>query len=329
MSIKDVAQRAGVSWKTVSNVVNNRPVVRPETRARVERAIEELGYVPNHIGRELRGGPTHTLALVVPGLTNPYFARLAERMQTAARQRGRTVSVEVSLGSAETERAHVRGRTARPVDAVIISPSALDPAELLGRTGGPRVVLLGEAIPAAPNARHVAIDNVGSAVDVVRHLVTKGRQRLLFLGADTAVRSTGVDRLAGFHAACRFAGLTEDPTLIRTAAHWTREEGRREIAAALADGVQFDAVVAGNDLLAIGAIAALTEHALTVPGDVAVAGWDDIEEAAWTRPSLTTVAPDLDALVEAALDAALDADASDAGGQVVIEHRLVVRDSTH
>src|SRR5699024_2704465 len=81
VSIKDVAQHAGVSWKTVSNVVNERPVVRAETRARVEQAIAELGYVPNRAGRELRGGFTGALALVVPELQNPYFARLAERMQ--------------------------------------------------------------------------------------------------------------------------------------------------------------------------------------------------------------------------------------------------------
>ena len=142
VSIKDVAQHAGVSWKTVSNVVNERPVVRAETRARVEAAIEELGYVPNHVGRDLRGGPTRTIALVVPELQNPYFARLAELMQVAARERGYTVSVEVSLGIAATERAHVRGQTPRPVDAVIISPAALVPADLLA-AGGPRVVLLG------------------------------------------------------------------------------------------------------------------------------------------------------------------------------------------
>src|SRR5699024_2991955 len=163
-------------------------VVREETRDRVLRAIQELGYVPNHVGRDLRGGPTRTIALVVPALQNPYFARLTEGMQVAARERGYTVSVEVSLGIAETERA----------------PELFVP-------WGPRVVLLCEMLPAGPEVSHVAIDNVASAADVVRLLVGHGRRRLLFLGAEGSLRSTGTDRLAGFRAATRFAGLDADP----------------------------------------------------------------------------------------------------------------------
>ncbi|MGP9538676.1 LacI family DNA-binding transcriptional regulator [Brachybacterium sp. AOP43-C2-M15] len=329
VSIKDVAQRAGVSWKTVSNVVNDRPVVRAETRARVERAIEELGYVPNHVGRELRGGPTRTIALVVPELQNPYFARLAELMQVAARDRGYTVSVEVSLGVAATERAHVRGLTPRPVDAVIISPAALTPPDLLD-AGGPRVVLLGEMLPAAPEVSHVAIDNVASAADVVRHLVAQGRRRLLFLGGDGAVRSTATDRLAGFRAALRFADLGIDPDRVRTVTDWSREAGRAEMRAVIGAGIEVDAVVAGNDLLALGALAALAEHGLEVPSQVAVVGWDDIPEAAWSTPALTSVAPDLDALISAALDAALaeSGGGAVAGAETVVGHRLVERGST-
>lgn len=329
VSIKDVAQRAGVSWKTVSNVVNDRPVVRPETRARVEAAIAELGYVPNHVGRDLRGGPTRTLALVLPELQNPYFARLAELMQVAARERGYTVSVEVTLGSAEVERAHVRGLVPRPVDAVIISPAALAPADLQAGIG-PRVVLLGEMLPASKEVSHVAIDNIASATDVVRHLVDQGRRRLLFLGVDGALRSTATDRLAGYRAALRFADLPADPDLIRTVGSWHREAGRRETEAVLEAGIGFDAVVAGNDLLALGAMAALHDRGLRVPEDVAVAGWDDIPEAAWSRPGLTTIAPDLDALIAAALDAALaeSGNPSAAGAETVVGHRLLVRGSS-
>ena len=326
VSIKDVAQRAGVSWKTVSNVVNERPVVRPETRERVQRAIEELGYVPNALGRDLRGGPTRTLSLVVPELQNPYFARLAEKMQAAARERGWTVSVEVSLHSAETELAHVRGLVRRPVDAVVISPSALDPTVLLHRETGPRLVLLGEQLPASPEVTHVVIDNAGSAADVVRHLVAEGRRRLLFLGADAAVRSTGTDRVAGFRAAVRFADLPTDQELQREAPGWTREAGHDALLAALDEGVAFDAVVAGNDLLALGAMSAVLSRGRRVPEDVAVVGWDDIAEAAWPRPPLTSIAPDLDALVDAALEAALAEDG--AGGERVVPHRLVVRGSS-
>ncbi|MGY5764089.1 LacI family DNA-binding transcriptional regulator [Brachybacterium sp. DNPG3] len=330
VSIKDVALRAGVSWKTVSNVVNERPVVKEATRERVLAAIAELGYVPNHVGRELRGGPTRAIALVVPELQNPYFARLAERMQAAARARGVSVSVEVSLGSAETERAHVTGQTTRPVDAVVISPSALAPLELVHRESGPRVVLLGESVPGSADVVHVAIDNVASAADVVRLLVADGRRRLLFLGADDAVRSPNSLRLDGFRAASRFADLQQDPRMVRRTTLWTRESGRAEMLAVLDEGIEVDAVVAGNDLLAIGVMAALAERGIRVPEDVAVVGWDDLPESAWTHPPLTTVAPDLDTLIEAALDAALaDADAiAETAAERVVAHRLVVRGST-
>lgn len=328
VSIKDVAQHAGVSWKTVSNVVNDRPVVREETRRRVEQSIQELGYVPNRVGRDLRGGPTRTIALVVPELQNPYFARLAEMMQVAARERGYTVSVEVSLGDPEAERAHVRGLVPRPVDAVIISPTALAPADLLD-AGGPRVVLLGERLPAAAEVSHVAIDNVASAVDVVHHLVEQGRERLLFLGMDGAVRSTATDRLAGFRAALRFVGREVEPAMIREVAHWDRAAGRREMEAVLAAGLEVDAVVAGNDLLALGALGALLDRGIDVPGQVAVVGWDDIAEADWSRPALTTIAPDLESLIAAALDAALvEGGEESAGSEAVIAHRLVVRGSS-
>lgn len=333
VSIKDVAQRAGVSWKTVSNVVHDRPVVRPDTRERVLAAIEELGYVPNLAARDLRGGPTRTLSLVVPELSNPYFARLAERMQAAAREREHSVSVEVSLGSAAVERMHVLGQVPRPVDAVIISPAALSAADLVARRSGPRVVLLGERIPAAENVVHVAIDNIASAADVVRHLVDAGRSRLLFLGAERTPPSTGADRTIGLRAAIRFAGLDADPQLLRPVEHWNREGGRDAALAALDEGLEIDAVVAANDLLGIGALEALRSRGISVPEEVAVVGWDDIPDAAFAVPPLSSIAPDIDALVQAALDAAL-APEGDHGGEggpapeIVVPHRLLVRGSS-
>src|SRR5690606_485129 len=212
-------------------------------------------------------------SLVVPELQNPYFARLAEQMQSAARERDLSVSVEVSLGSAEVELRHVLGQVPRPVDAVVLSPSALGAADLVRRTAGPPVVLLGERIPAARGVAHVAIDNIASAADVVRHLVDRDRRRLLFLGAEATPPSTGADRTLGFRAASRFAGLEADPRLLRPTGGWDRASGAAAIREALDEQVPFDAVVAGNDLLAIGAMHALRERGLSVPQDVAVVGW--------------------------------------------------------
>ncbi|GAB2536058.1 LacI family DNA-binding transcriptional regulator [Brachybacterium huguangmaarense] len=332
VSIKDVAARAGVSWKTVSNVVNERPVVTPATRERVRAAIDELGYVPNHVARDLRGAATRTIALVLPELANPYFAQLAERVQQAARERGYTVSVELTLGDVEVERDQLRGRTRRPVDAVIISPMMLETAELASLDPPVPVVLLGESVRAGRNLFHVAIDNAASAVDVVRHLVDTGRRRPLFLGAQHGRRSTGTQRFEGFRAAARFAGLEQDEGLVVGAPTWDRATGHEVVARLLAQGARFDAVVAANDLLAIGALRALREAGARVPDDVAVVGWDAIPEGEFCVPPLTTVAPDLDALVSAALDAALGGAApvppEAEAHEVRIGHALVVRGSS-
>lgn len=305
VSIKDVAKAAGVSWKTVSNVVNDRPVVRPETRERVERAISELGYVPNTIGRELRGGPTHTIALVLPELSNPYFAQLAQMLHVAAKERGYTVSVELSLGRGEVERAHVRGRISRPVDAVVISPEALDPVEIRDRGDGPPLVLLGEHLLSAEGVTHVAVDNVEASADVVRHLVERGYRRPVFLGGEAEQRSAGTDRLAGFRAACRASGIASDPERIAHVGAWDMAEGRRAVLELVERGVAFDAISAANDQLAIGALAGLREVGLDVPGDVGVVGWDDTPGARHAHPALSSIAPDLDDLIAATLDAAI------------------------
>lgn len=331
VSIKDVAEHAGVSWKTVSNVVNERPVVRAETRERVQQAIAELGYVPNRVGRDLRGGPTRTLSLVVPVLQIPYFARLAELMHVAAEKRGYTVSVEVTLADAEVERAHVRGRVGRPVDAVIISPSGMDRAELLSRTDGPRVVLLGENLLGANDISHVAVDNVAAAADVVRHLADQGYRSPFFLGAESRMRSAGTDRLAGFRAASRIAGFEDAEERGIHVPDWTLQHGYDAVHELLAAGADVDAIVAGNDELAIGALAALRDAGRSVPHDVGVVGWDDTPVARFAAPPLSSIAPDMDTLVAAALDAALAPPEEIARGtyrECVVPHELVVRGSS-
>lgn len=327
--IKDVAERAGVSWKTVSNVVNERPVVRPETRARVLAAIDDLGYVPNPVGRALRRGTSQTIALVLPELRNPYFARLAERFEQEGLRRGRTVVIELTNHDAQLERRYLEGRGNRYADAVIISPTELVPSQVERPENAIPLVLLGERT-ADGHIPHVMIDNVAAGTDVMHHLISRGRQRIAFLGAPTGLgTSTGSRRYDGYRAALRFAGLDADPRLVRPGRDWDRDEGHRLTRDLLVSDTTVDALVCANDLLAIGALRALREHDLRIPEDVAVVGWDDIDEAAWASPPLTTVAPDLDALVTAALDVALGAGTGTTHRpECIVPHRLMVRESS-
>ncbi|MBM0259289.1 LacI family DNA-binding transcriptional regulator, partial [Micromonospora sp. 4G55] len=167
--LKDVAERAGVSVKTVSNVVNGYLHVRPDTRARVEEAIAELNYRPNLSARNLRKGRTGVIALAVPELDIPYFAELARHVVTAAAERGWTVLIDQTGGGAERERVAAAGIGDHMIDGLILSPLALTAEDLAGLDGTP-MVLLGERVDHGP-ADHVAIDNVAAAREITAHLV--------------------------------------------------------------------------------------------------------------------------------------------------------------
>lgn len=327
--IKDVAERAGVSWKTVSNVVNDRPVVRPETREKVLAAIEELGYIPNAAGRQLRQGSSRTVALVLPELRNPYFARLAQLFQLEGVRRGRVVSIELMDHDPGLERRYLEGSHARDFEAVVVSPTQLAVSQVRRGSNRAPLVLLGEraADGAVP---HVMIDNVASAIDIMKHLVDTGRRRIGFLGASSETgESTGSRRFDGYRIALRFAGIDTGDELVRPGRIWDRTEGFELATSLLTDGVSFDALVCANDLLAIGAAAALAKAGVSVPRDVALASWDDIDEARWATPPLTSVAPDMDQLVRTAFDAALADNPADVGGpEFTIGHKLVIRESS-
>lgn len=324
VGVKEVAERAGVSWKTVSNVMNNRPVVHPETRARVLQAVEDLGYTPNLIGRQLRQGSTKAIALVVPDLRNPYFGVLAETLEAAAKERGYTISIELSGGTLDLEQHYLHGWHGRLFDGLIFSPSVVTADAIAKRTDPTPMVLLGERIVSA-EVPHVAIDNVASSVDLVRHLIEGGRRRIGFLGADGSGEiSTGSQRFEGYRAALRFAGLPYSADLVATTGSWFRKEGYELGTKILTAAPDMDAIVCANDLLAVGALAAARQLGRRVPEDLALVGWDDIDEVRYTSPRLTSVAPDLDALAEAALASVL----GELGGEVVIPHRVVERESS-
>ncbi|MCT1709817.1 LacI family DNA-binding transcriptional regulator [Dermabacter hominis] len=344
-SIKDVAARAGVSWKTVSNVVNNRPVVKPATRDKVLAAIDELGYVPNESAREIRGKATRTVALVIPHLLNPYFARLAETFHNVAARAGYSVSIELTGEHADIERRYARGLAKRSFGALIMAPLLPETVRELAEHSPLPTVVLGEAVADHGSIHHVSIDNTASAVDVVRHITERGATRPLFLGAQEGVASTGAERLTGFRAACRFAGISPADQLLIHTTEWTRREGYAQVKALIsgsgsAKTLPFDAIVGGNDLLALGACEALREAGLSIGTDVLVTGWDDIPESAHATPPLTSVAPDLECLVSAALFAALgddsfakgaeaaEATALGSGSTFLVPHTLVTRAST-
>lgn len=328
--LKDVAALAEVSLKTVTNVVHERPNVREETRERVLAAIATLDYRPSLAGRQLRGLRSNILTLAVPRVDEPYLGALAHAVIDAATARGYTVLIDETGGRAAHEREAAEGYPGHGIDGVIFSPQALDPDHLAAVSNHTPLVLLGEQLTDSP-ADYVAIDNDGSAREVVRHLVRHGRRRIGFLGGQPR-RPTAVGELRrqGYLAQLAESGIAVRADGMVHAGQFTRAEGELLAQRLVAQAPQLDALLCASDLLAIGALRALRGLGVRVPDDVAVVGWDDVVEGRYGTPSLSTVAPDLAFLAEHALEALIRRIEGDRtpGRTVVVPHRLVVRESS-
>ncbi|WFE32302.1 LacI family DNA-binding transcriptional regulator [Micromonospora sp. WMMD975] len=327
--LKDVAERAGVSVKTVSNVVNGYQHVRAATRARVEEAIAELHYRPNLSARNLRTGRTGVIALAVPELDLPYFAELARHVVAAAAQHGWTVLIDQTSGGPEQERKAASGIGDHMIDGLILSPLALTADDLASLDGLP-MVLLGERVDHGP-ADHIMIDNVAAAREITAHLAGLGRRRIAAIGTQRTPEGASARlRLAGYAAALAEAGIEPDDRLVASAPAWHRADGAAAMRHLLTSGVRPDAVFCFNDTLALGALRALHEAGLRVPDDVAVAGFDDIEDGRFSIPTLSTVAPDKAHIACLAVELLADRLAADRDApprELVAPHRLALRES--
>ncbi|WP_435587933.1 LacI family DNA-binding transcriptional regulator [Micromonospora aurantiaca (nom. illeg.)] len=327
--LKDVAERAGVSVKTVSNVVNGYQHVRADTRARVEEAIAALNYRPNLSARNLRKGRTGVIALAVPELDIPYFAELARHVVTAAADHGWTVLIDQTGGRSEQERKAASGIGDHMIDGLILSPLALTADDLAALAGLP-MVLLGERVDHGL-ADHVMIDNVAAAREITAHLIGLGRRRIAAIGSQPTPEGASARlRLAGYTAALTEAGIAYDERLVAPAPAWHRADGAAAVRRLLTTGVRPDAVFCFNDTLALGALRALHEMGLRVPEDVAVAGFDDIEDGRFSIPTLTTVAPDKERIARLAVEllaGRLGPDRDAPPRELVAPHHVALRES--
>lgn len=304
--LRDVAEAAGVSIRTVSNVVNDYPHVKPEVRSRVQAAIEELGYRPNLAARQLRRGRTGMVALAVPDLQVPYFAELAGHVLREGERRGLTLLIEQTDGDKRRETVLASGPRSQFIDGLILSPLATTPEELPSGESAIPLVLLGERI-SDPRFDHVAIDNVAAARAATAHLAAGGRQRIAALGAAPRSSSAMADlRLHGYGDAMAAAGLPVDAALVVKTPWFTRRDGYEATLRLIDSGVGFDALFCFTDLLALGAIRALHQRNIRVPEDVAVVGIDDTEEGQFCVPSLSSISPDKRDIAHQALSLLLD-----------------------
>jgi DNA-binding LacI/PurR family transcriptional regulator len=328
----DVAKLAGVSAKTVSNYYNGYPYMREDTRRRIESAITELDYRMNVAARNLRSGRTGMIMLAIAELDQAYLAELAQSVIRVAEDFGLGVLVETTAGRRDREIEVLQGSRGRNVDGVIYEPLELGPEDVHRHHSGFPLVLMGERVLEG-SVDHVTMPNEAGSRAAVDHLVSIGRRHIALIGIDATDTARGPAlRRKGYLDALAAGGIEPRDSLLIGPGRWHRPEGAAAMDRLLDSGERIDAVFALNDALALGAMRAILRRGLRVPEDIAVVGFDDTEDARFSTPSLTTVAPGRDALARAAV-LALHRRITEPGyvpGQdrFVADFRLVVREST-
>lgn len=337
VTMRDVADAAGVSAMTVSNVLAGR-TVRSETRERVMQVVEETGYRVNVAARSLRQRRTGVVSLAVHELDSHYFGMLAARLTARLAQEGLRLVVEQTGASREGELAAISGSRVNAYDGLLLSASNLPAADVAALAGDLPVVMLGERQD-LHRFDHVEMANAAGAADAARLLLDRGCRRLAAVGlpepspASTdgspedafRLRAEGV---AAAVAACDGARVGFFDTTPHRAV-----EGRALATRALEEtvgGAAPDGFVCATDTLALGVLRGLADAGLRVPHDALVVGFDDVPDAETSIPSLTSVAPGHEEMVEAAARLLLRrmADRDAPPEHVVAAHRLVVREST-
>jgi DNA-binding LacI/PurR family transcriptional regulator len=327
--MRDVARVAGVSLMTVSRVVNREPGVQPETAAKVERAIRQLGYHRNDAARQLRrhSQPTQTIGLLVDDIANPFFATLARAVEDTARLHSCVVLIGSSNDSLAREREVISAFCARRVDGVILVPAAGSHRFLRAQQElGVKIVCVDR--PAANlKVDTVLVDNRQGAYAAARHLIGHGHRRIGYLGDREDIWAVR-ERYTGFVQALADEGLTPDPALVR---HGLRD--RAEAAKATAALIRLPepptAIFASNDLVTMGVLDGLPDAGRYGRGRVALIGFDEFALADKLTPPLTVVAQDPAAIGATAaqlLFARINGDTS-SPREVVLVTRLIARGS--
>jgi LacI family transcriptional regulator len=289
-TISDVAQRAGVSIATVSRVINGTTPVAPRTAQRVKEAIKELAFIPRAAARVLASRRTETLGLLLPEIGGAFFSPLLRGIEAEAQMAGFDLLIHATshIPHASTPVAH-RPLGEHNTDGLIVFTQSIDDKELnrLYALNFP-TVLFYQTPPSSLNIPSVTIENQSGAWTIVDHLIQEhNRRRIVFLRGPEGNEDSQL-RERGYREALESNDIPFEPSLVATGG-FNQEDAQIALQRILKDDIVFDAVFGGDDDTAAGAIAALTQGGVNVPGDVAVVGFDDLPIARYLRPALTTV----------------------------------------
>ena len=329
MNIKAVAKRARVSTATVSRVINGTAKVTPQTALRVQRAIEALNFYPDTNARALGSGRSSLYGLIISDITNPFFPELVKAFDDIAVMHGQEVLVANTNYDPERMKICVRRMLQRRVDGVAIMTSEMNDqlVEEFSRRKIPLVFL--DSATAGRGVSRVRIDYTEGIDAAVGHLINLGHRRIAFISGPMALVSAQTRHRAFMESSAR-VHLDIDERLTEEGNHKV-DGGHDAMVRILQSGVRPTAVLASNDLTAIGAMGAIAEAGLRVPDDISVVGYDDIQLSAYTMPPLTTVRLPRAEIANAAFRALLQANEGGEtaqGTDTLVRPEFLVRSST-
>ena len=331
MSIEAVAKLAKVSTATVSRTINDSAKVSPETAERVRKAIEALHFYPNVNARALGSGRSNLFGLIISDITNPFFPELVKSFEDLAVSNGQDVLIANTNYDPQRMELCVRRMLQRRVEGVAVITSEMDEGLVASFSRRHIPIVFLDSIAPGPGVSCVRIDYKAGIDSAVQHLSHLGHRRIAFISGPMRLPSARI-RYRAFMESTASDHLERNPQLIEEGNHQV-DGGHRAMKRILASDVRPTAVLASNDLTAIGAMGAITEAGLRVPEDISVVGYDDIQLSAFTTPPLSTVRLPREEIARSAFDALIQAMqpnvSQSAWGQEYLVHpSFVARKST-
>lgn len=326
-TIKDVAALAGISYTTVSHVVNKTRPVSEEVRLKVEAAIKSLDYVPSAVARSLKAKTTATIGLLVPNSLNPYFAELARGIEDYCERNGYCVILCNSDDNPDKQRSYLRVLLEKRIDGLIVASAGGDSGLAQGLAGVKTPMVIVDRGLEGVDADLVRIDHEYGAYLATRHLLELGHRDIATIGGPAST-SVAQMRQAGFARALKEAGVEVSPS--RMLESDFTSTGGYNAASVLLERNPPSAIFAGNDMIGIGVLRAAAERNVRVPAELSVIGFDDIQMSRYVYPALTTVGQSILQLGEMAAEVLLRRIATPglATDQRIVTPSIVLREST-
>lgn len=331
-TIRDVAEKAGVSIATVSRVINNQISVSPDTRKKVQKAIKDLNYQPNYLGRNLRRAKTKMILVILQNISNPFYSKVVRGIEEMGHQNGYNIMICNTDSDPDRERTYLELMVNRLVDGVILMEPEIDGYELSEISKDFPVVQCCE-YKEDVDVSHISIDNIKAGYTAVKHLISLGHSRIGMVSAYNRLLSAQ-QREEGYRNAILEAGLEYDSDLIKMGSYGYTG-GLRATKELLEMEDRPTAIFAISDITAIGAIRAIKEKGLQVPDDIAVVGFDNTSIASMYDPRLTTISQpryDMGKISMEVLLKLIKNKEMKAGKikpkDIYLEHELIIREST-